>query len=279
MQIRQIIARLEADSGVAKAPPHTCDGYKTGCPDAEATGVVTTFMATASVIREAHRRGANLIITHEPTFFTGHDTTAWCEADAVYREKRALLERTGVTIWRYHDKMHMAQPDGIYDGFLREMGWQSYARPAEEKSGGLAQFVEHFSDYYDIPATTLGALALECKEKLGMRTIQLVGDPAMPCARVGVLVGGGSLGFGTEEMPMQLMERHHLDVILCGEITEWTTAAYCNDARQLGIARGMIVLGHERSEEWGMKHLAARLAPLVDVPVSFVDAEEPFVYL
>ena len=35
--------------------------------------------ATPEVIREAAARGANLIITHEPTFFTHADGLAWLE--------------------------------------------------------------------------------------------------------------------------------------------------------------------------------------------------------
>lgn len=283
MQAKEVIEQIRAYSGVEHPMPKTCDGYKAGNENTEVTGIVTTFMATVDVIRQAHALGANLIITHEPTYFTGHETTAWCKGDSVYEAKCRLIIETGMTIWRYHDMMHMAKTDGIYDGFIEEMGWHDYVCPPAEKPGPgpgeMHSFVEAFRDYYDIPQTTLGQLARQFKEKLGISTLQLVGDIAMPCSRIGVLVGGGSLGFGTEEMPMQIMERKKIDVLVCGEITEWTTSAYVNDAAQLGLHKGMIVLGHERSEEWGMKHMAGWLAPLVDVPVHFVDAKEPFVYV
>jgi putative NIF3 family GTP cyclohydrolase 1 type 2 len=46
------------------------------------------------------------------------------------------------------------------------------------------------------------------------------------------------------------------------------------------MKKGMLVLGHERSEEWGMKHLPAWLKSITeDLPVTFVDAEEPFTYI
>ena len=48
----------------------------------------------------------------------------------------------------------------------------------------------------------------------------------MPVNKVLILVGGGSLGLGVEEMPMQAMEQTHADVMLCGDVTEWTTCAY-----------------------------------------------------
>lgn len=48
---------------------------------------------------------------------------------------------------------------------------------------------------------------------------------------------------------MQAMEQTHADVMLCGDVTEWTTCAYIRDAMQLGQNKAMIKLGHERSEE------------------------------
>ena len=68
--------------------------------------------------------------------------------------------------------------------------------------------------------------------------------------------------------------------MICGEITEWTLSAYIRDAAALGFNKAMIVVGHERSEEPGMKELANLLQPLLKgIPVSFSDSGEPFVYL
>ena len=79
----------------------------------EVTGIVTTFMATVDVIKAAVSKDANLIITHEPTYFTGWDTTEWLAGDPVYQEKLGTNRKTKVNIWRFHDHMHMAagRPD------------------------------------------------------------------------------------------------------------------------------------------------------------------------
>jgi putative NIF3 family GTP cyclohydrolase 1 type 2 len=115
---------------------------------------------------------------------------------------------------------------------------------------------------------------------MNMQVVQIIGDPDMKVSRVGVLPGGGSLGLGTEYMPMRYMRLRNADVLICGDITEWTLPAYVRDAYQLGFHRAILVLGHERSEEPGMKHLGAWLADIVnDTPVVFLDAEEPFTYL
>lgn len=248
----------------------TCDIISVGSPDQPVTGVVITFMATFDVIQEAVRQGKNFIITHEPTWFTGTDKIDWCQNDSVYLAKRKYLEDHGITVWRLHDHMHMGcEVDYIYEGLLQELGWKQYLQPDEK-----------FPWIYEIPETTIGALADLCKEKLGMDTVQIIGSPDMKVKRVGILVGGGSLGFGVEEMPMQVMERNRLDLMMAGDITEWTICAYINDAYQMGMNRGMLTLGHERSEEAGMKYLASWMQErFPDLPISFVDAKEPFKYL
>ena len=44
--------------------------------------------------------------------------------------------------------------------------------------------------------------------------------------------------------------------------------------------KGMIILGHEKTEELGMKHIVPWLKDIVgDVQVKFVDSKEPFNYL
>lgn len=113
-----------------------------------------------------------------------------------------------------------------------------------------------------------------------MPTIRLIGNPDMAVERVALMPGGGSLGLGSEHMPMDWMRTMKLDVILCGEVTEWTLPAYVRDAYQLGIAKAIVILGHERSEEWGMKHLGAWMQSITDdIPVVFLDAGETFQYM
>lgn len=85
---------------------------------------------------------------------------------------------------------------------------------------------------------------------------------------------------GTEELPMKLMHDNNLDLLICGDITEWTISAYVRDAAAMGMNKGMLVLGHERSEEWGMKHLGSWMKDITgETEVHFVDAGEPFLYL
>lgn len=285
MKAGQIVERIIEYSNPPFKLEHTCDIYTSGGPDTEVRGIVTTFMANADVIREAIKLGANMIVTHEPTFFTGMDRLDWLENDPIYLAKRKLLEDNNMVVWRYHDHMHMKKPDGIYEGLNKELGWEDKIekRPdgvTPKGPGDTNGYIDGFEGVYVIEETTLQGLSEFFKEKFEMDTVQIIGDPQMKCKRVAVMVGGGSLGLGKEEMPMIMMERRDIDVMVCGEITEWTLCSYVDDAQKLGFNRALLILGHERTEEWGMKYMSKWLQQLVpELNVSFVDAKEPFKYL
>jgi putative NIF3 family GTP cyclohydrolase 1 type 2 len=268
MNVREVVEVILAVNGGRKLDK-TCDQLIEGNWEHQVTGVFTTFMATVDVIRRTIAMGYNLIITHEPTYFTGLDKTDWLKSDPVYQRKKTLIDNNQISIWRYHDHMHIGKADLIYTGLLKNLGWTDYLDTEFPKP-----------HCYSIPSTSVTDLVGFLKKTLGMKVIRVVGDPEMKCSRVGILVGGGSLGLGQEEMPAMLMHNQQLDVMICGEITEWTLSAYVRDAAALGFKKAMIVVGHERSEEPGMKEMATWLQPLLgEIPVYFSDAGEPFIYL
>jgi putative NIF3 family GTP cyclohydrolase 1 type 2 len=268
MNVREVTEIVLALNGGRKFDK-TCDQLIEGKWEYQVKGIVTTFMATVDVINRTIKMGCNLIITHEPTYFTGRDHIDWVKDDPIYQRKKALIDNNRISIWRYHDHMHSGITDLIYTGLLKDLGWTDYLD---------TEFP--LPHCYTIPATTVAELVGFLKKSLGMKVIQVVGDLETKCSRVGILVGGGSLGLGQEEMPAKLMHDQQLDVMICGEITEWTLSAYIRDAAALGFNKAMIVVGHERSEEPGMKELAKLLQPLlIEIPVHFADAGEPFTYL
>jgi putative NIF3 family GTP cyclohydrolase 1 type 2 len=265
MKVREIVDLIIASCETMHLP-QTCDQLMAGDWECEVTGIVSTFMATVDVIKEAIEKQANLIITHEPTYFTGPDTIEWLKDDEVYLAKKRLIDDHKMNIWRFHDHMHMTSPDKIYIGLNKELDWEKYAVPEKRHC-------------YTIPPTTTPHLAAFLKEKLGLTIVRIVGDPEATVSKVGILVGGGSLGLGSEHMPMELMRNENLDLIVCGEILEWTLCAYVRDAAQLGFKKSLIIAGHNRTEEVGMKHLPEWLTELMpDIPVHFIESGEPFTY-
>ena len=268
MNVRDVVEVVLGLNGGKKIEP-TCDQLIEGSWEQPVTGLVTTFMATVDVINQAIDMGCNLIITHEPTYFTGSDLRDWLMTDPLYHRKQALINENRISIWRYHDHMHAGDADLIYAGLLSKLGWAPYLNTE------LPQ-----PHCYTIPPMSMANLVDFLKKKLDMEVVRVVGRTDMECRRIGILVGGGSLGLGDEKMPAMLMNEQQLDVMVCGEITEWTLSAYIRDAAAFGWNKAMIIVGHERSEEPGMKELANVLQPLLkEIPVRFSDAGEPFVYL
>ena len=238
------------------------DTVKAGDPSQLVTGIVTTFLATAKVIQTARERGANLIITHEPTFYNHLDEVDWLQGDPVYTAKRRLLEAHNMVVWRFHDYWHLHRPDGITTGALNKLGWQAYASPDE-------------LNLCLIPPTPLAELALFLKEAFGAARVRVMGDPAMTCRRVGLLLGASG---GRRQI--QFLGRDDVEVLVCGEVREWETTEYVRDAAQAGHEKGLIVVGHALSEEPGMEGLVPWLQPRVpDVPVTHVPAGDPFRYV
>ena len=67
-----------------------------------------------------------------------------------------------------------------------------------------------------------------------------------------------------------------LDLLICGEVNEWELVGYVRDAQAYGHTLGLIVIGHQPTEEAGMAYLAQWLRPkLQDIPVTHVSSGFP----
>jgi len=250
--VQDVISTIIA--AIPGAPYHdTVDTLKTGDPQQKVTAVAVTFMATYEVIEHTIQAGANLIITHEPTFYSHRDETAWLEGDPVYQAKRRLIDDNHIAIWRFHDYLHSIDPDPTTTGLLKALGWAEYAVPGKPNTCRL-------------PTRTLGELVDGIKASLGLQTVQVVGDLQMSCSKVGISVGaiGG-------RVHIEAISSEALDVLVCGEINEWETSEYARDAVSTGHPRALVVTGHSASEEDGMREVLPWLQErLPGLPFHFI---------
>lgn len=239
----------------------TIDTIKTGDAARPVNGIVTTFMATTDVIQRVIQHNADFIITHEPTFYGHFDETDWLKNDPVYQHKRKLLDDHGITVWRYHDHIHKIKPDPIFTGLIERLGWADMTDPDDGRICHITQ-------------TTLAELTEHCKQKLGMKAMNYVGNPDMPCAHIGLLPGahGGQRQIG-------LLSEGNIDVVICGEVAEWETNEYVRDSQHTGKPLGLIVTGHQASEEDGMQRLADWLnAQYPDITTTHIPAGDSFTH-
>lgn len=264
---------------------HGCDSWKAGDPEAECTGIVTALVPTVNVIRKASALGANLLIVHEPTFYTSQDGPGWFEdfPNRVYAEKRQLLEESGIAIWRDHDHMHFHQPDSIFTGVLKGLGWEDRAH-VDHSTGCYAHYL------VNLPEMTLEALCHHLMHAIGMNGLRYIGKPDMPVRTV-ALVGhlfpedhGLKHRDGSPaEYSVQVIKvlEEQADVIIPGEVIDWTVLSYVRDAVQQGRNKAVINLGHLNWEELGMQYAAEWIGRLVDrqVNVTYVPSEDMYQFL
>ena len=256
MTAKEIVTRIQqtlASDGIAWRAT-TVDTCKAGRPDAAVRGIATTGMATFDVLRRASAAGRNFVITHEPTFYNHLDQTDALAGDATYLAKLRFIEDQGLVVWRFHDHAHMLRPDPLVVGSARVLGLTSYASPTERGT-------------YVLPQTTLRALAADVARRVNAHFIRVSGDPDMKVTRV-------TLGPGYGVPPLT----QAVDVSIGGEAPEsGGNTEYALDAQALGKPRGVILLGHMMSEDWGMREVADWLRGFIaDVPIEWVPAGEPF---
>ncbi len=241
---------------------NTVDTVKSADSSQKVKGIVTTFMANSRVIQKAIELGANMIITHEPTYYNHRDNTDWIENDAVYQYKRQLLEDNNIVVWRFHDYIHAYQPDPIMKGLADKLGWQPYV--SEEKT-----------NIFTLPEQTVGNLAKEIKQRLGSKAVWLVGDENMACSKIGLLPGASG-----GKSHINFLSGSDIEVLVVGEIAEWETSEYVRDAISAGQKKALVVAGHAPTEEPGMQWLAGWLDnQFPGIAVAHVPGEAPFVYL
>jgi putative NIF3 family GTP cyclohydrolase 1 type 2 len=256
----EIIARIQKET---KVPwnGQTVDVFKTGDPKTPVTGIVTTMFATMDILKQAVAGGCNLIITHEPTFYNHLDDTAALVGthNPVYVEKRKYIEDHNLVIWRFHDHIHMMNPDEIIAGVVHRLGWEKY-----EVKPGISYFV--------MPETSVRDLAATVKKSLGISMLRVIGDPDFKITKVAFAPGAPG-----SEVQIAALVRKDVEVLLIGESREWETIEYARDAVEQGKHKAMIILGHVPSEEAGMEECARWLKTFIkDIPVNYIQTPEPY---
>ena len=274
MKISEIIAKLQAFH-----PPidesHTCDVVKYGDPEQECTGIVTTCFASADVIRETARLGANFIICHEPVFWTHEDETGWLAESEVFGEKKKLLDDSGIVIWRDHDHIHGGPPknnpdymDGIFYGIMKELGWEQYRVDYPNKPL-----------LFDIPETSAEELGHFLIEKLHLNGVRIMGDRNTRVSRV-FLCEHIRERDPQEQDKILAAEAKSIDALIPFETVDWTLPAFVRDCAQLDHPKVMYNVGHFNFEELGMKYMAEWLPTLTgDIPVQHVFSGDAFDFI
>ena len=219
----------------AERIPDTVDTCKAGDPEREIHKVGVCFIATPEVIRRAAAWGADLLITHEPTYYDHHDTVKGREEDAVICVKKKLIEQSDMVLWRFHDHLHARMPDGIVQGELGKLQWKgSY--------DGRFDFVLEEKQ-------TPRQIKAQLEQAWAIGHIRMVGAVDAPVSNISLLIGAP----GKERIMQALFGQTEL--LIGGEVCEWMCGEYVRDAAQLGFTKAILICGHAGSERAGMEHV------------------------
>ncbi|MFT4113986.1 Nif3-like dinuclear metal center hexameric protein [Silvibacterium sp.] len=237
----------------------TVDTLKAGDPATPVTGIATTFLDTMEVLREAAKRGDNLVITHEPTFYNHPDDTSFFQGDPVYEEKLAFIREHHMVVYRLHDEIHATKPDPIAIGLLKALGWEN-------------DYKDNDPFFLTISPTTLGDLVSMLRTRLHIAVLPVIGDPNLKISHVAIRPGASGL-----QKQVLALRRDDVDVLIAGEASQWETVEYARDAVAQGRHKALILIGHEVSEEPGMEECAQELrAVFPGVRIDHIVAGQPW---
>ena len=223
------------DNGV-KDYSNTCDTVKCGDPEQEIRKVAVTMTATVDLIRKVQAWGADLLIVHEPTFYSHMDHRL--VDDPVTKAKEELLAKTNMVVWRYHDHPHNKYKDMIGEGTVRMLGLKG---TWINRSWAVNRLI------LDEPMTPR-----EIEKRFrqnGAEHVRLCGTLDEPCKTI-------SLCLGTPGGVFEELRDAAVDVVLTGEACEWALGEYARDAAALGFRKALLIIGHNPSEKGGMIQLA-----------------------
>ncbi len=254
--VNEVISKIKKEVKVEWAA-QTVDQVKAGDPQIKVTGIATTFMATMEVLKKAHARGLNFVITHEPTFYSHSDDLTLHAGDPVQEEKLKYIKENGMVVWRFHDHIHRTNPDQIYEGVVSKFEW-------EEFDNGNRTFT--------IPEMTLSDIVDYIEDKFKAKTVRVVGDPDARFTKVGMVLGAAGSG-----AHFSMLDNPDCELLIVGESNEWETVPYVQDAVELGYNKALIVMGHADSEEAGMEYCASWLKGFYpELKIEFIESKNPY---
>jgi putative NIF3 family GTP cyclohydrolase 1 type 2 len=275
---QQVVDRIQKNLGV----PWTNsvkDVFQAGSPEMRVTGIATTFTPTLEVLRRAAATGKNMIISREPAFYreprpassrAGQPANvAAIEKDQTIAFKKDFVAKNNLVLWRFFDNWQARKVDGQLHGLAKALGWEKYHKP----TGKAGEEPFHPGDiFFSIPEVSLMDLASSIQKRLKDQGIRVVGDRGTKVSKVAV-----THGFFLVPDLQKVLKEPGVDAVLIGEPVEWEASPYFEDIVASGQKKGMIILGHQVSEEPGCGEMASWLKTVIpEVPVEWIPAGEPF---
>lgn len=259
MKANEIIEKLFTLSIDQEFNPNG-DCCKAGDPEKEVKKVAVTTFPSTDTIKQAAEWGADMLLVHEPLYYDHLDRVS---TKKLQTEKRELIEKSGMCIYRFHDHAHACHKDLIAVGMVKKMAFDgdvTYVDAANKTRITLNQ-----------PMTAL-EVAKHLEKTLGLRHIRICGARDIPAT---VITGM----FGAPDGVLEMLEQEDSQIVLVGETCEWMIAEYARDAGLMGHNKSLLILGHAGSEEAGMVYISELMAEMMpELQVKYIPCGEVYSY-
>ena len=236
-----------------RVEPPSVDRMIAGDPRTEISAVANVWMPTWSALGKAVEMGANVVVAHEPTFYTHWDLQDFEEAfahlpssarEALRKARDAKLrwiEANALVILRCHDGPDQ-MAEGVVDALVGGLGFKS----ADVVARAPGSRVVGFSP---LPAGEMAQrLATSCA-LLGQPGVSFYGDVGRRVATLGLGTGFGS------NLWSQLSLGAEMSLGIDDALQSWSQAAFAEDT-----GYPLAVVNHGTSEEWGVRRVGELLS-------------------
>lgn len=261
MTAKEIMEKLYGKK-IEEVDKNSCDCIKAGREDKIVKKICVTMFATVDVIKKAIEMNADMIITHEPLYYRHMDDA---ESEIIINAKKSLLDKSGITVYRYHDHSHFSNPDIIIEGELKKLRLKG--KVIHTGRVGVSDII------LDEPKTA-AEIAEICKTNLNIDSVRIAGSVNKKASIV--TFTPGALG----NIVLKELQREDSQIVICGETCEWQICEYARDASQLGLNKSLIPLGHAVSERDGMEYTAEILNNYFpELEFVYIDCENVFTFV
>ena len=181
MKIKDISAVIEQWAPLGIQEEWDNSGLIIGNPEDEVHGVLVAFDCSAQLVREAVRRGCDLIVTHHPLIFKGvrHIRRGESVGDAIVE-----AIKSGVAVYAAHTNADKV-PQGVSGAMARRLGLKEISLLEDEGGYGLGAV-----GFFEKPMSGEEALSYVAS-RFGVKTIRH-SAPVERIEKVAVLGGSGA---------------------------------------------------------------------------------------
>jgi putative NIF3 family GTP cyclohydrolase 1 type 2 len=219
-------------------------GLVHGDPQQQVSALACLWQANVLSIQRVVDGGANMLICHEHLWLPKQESDWYPRVEQIWSndQRRELLDRHGLTVYRSHSNWDALPGDGVPDQAVAALGIEGLGVVAAEK----------YFKVHRLPAPLrVAELVQRASKGLAYPAIRLFGDGSKTIRQFAFLIGG----FGENQWNMpQVAKSLGAEALIIGEMSEFIVVA----ALEMGMP--VIETLHSVSEMPAIRRQAQMLA-------------------